>query len=242
MTTFSVFIVLLALEGTVRSAFALQPNTPPSPPTNTYSRRSWLCETVLPSSATSAIALGTFWNTLLITGATVSPAGAAGDNLVFSKSASGIEWADSKVGTGPTKAMGQPAAIDYVMSTTGARYGAKIYSTVEKNTPYRWTLGDGSTIQGLEEAIVGGNGIPPMQAGGIRRLVVPANLAYASLAKPTSGRKPDDECQSGVGVGPIPPGSQAFEEFQRFKNIYCNPNRQYQPDLVIDIKLYGKRN
>jgi hypothetical protein len=30
-------------------------------------------------------------------------------------------------------------------------------------------------------------------------------------------------------------------EFQRFKNIYCNPDRVYQPDLVMDVKLYGKR-
>ena len=30
-------------------------------------------------------------------------------------------------------------------------------------------------------------------------------------------------------------------EFQRFKNIYCNANRPYQPDLVLDVKLFGKR-
>ena len=162
--------------------------------------------------------------------------------MAFSTSASGIQWADSKLGTGATKSVGEQTAIDYVMSTTGARYGAKIYSTVEKNAPYRWTLGDGSTIQGLEEAIVGSGDIPPMKAGGVRRLVIPSNLAYASLANPKSGRTTGEECQSGVGVGPIPSASEAFEEYQRFKNIYCNPNRVYQPDLVIDVKLYGKRN
>ena len=30
--------------------------------------------------------------------------------------------------------------------------------------------------------------------------------------------------------------------FQRFKNIYCNANRPYQPDLVLDVKLFGKRS
>ncbi len=48
----------------------------------------------------------------------------------------------------------QVVSIDYVMSTTGARYGSKIYSTVDTGA-YRWTLGDGSTIPGLEEAVRG---------------------------------------------------------------------------------------
>jgi hypothetical protein len=50
-----------------------------------------------------------------------------------------------------------------------------------------------------------------------------------------------DECENGKGLGPIPPASEAIGEFQRFKNIYCNPDRVYQPDLVLDVKLYGKR-
>lgn len=60
------------------------------------------------------------------------------------------------------------------MSTTGARYGSKIYSTQDAGAPYRWTLGDGSTIPGLEEAVKG------MTPGGIRRLIIPPKLAYQS--------------------------------------------------------------
>ena len=52
----------------------------------------------------------------------------------------------------------------------------------------------------------------------------------------------EEECEGGKGLGPIPPNSaESIGEFQRFKNIYCNPDRQYQPDLVMDVKLYGKR-
>lgn len=144
---------------------------------------------------------------------------------------SGIQWADAKVGSGPETKAGSTVSIDYVLSTTGARYGAKIYGTAEQGQPYRWKLGDGSTIAGLEKAIIGDAEIAPMRPGGIRRVIIPAKLAYTSLAVDTS-------CK---GVGPIPPVPQAFEEFQRFKNIYCNPNRAYQPDIVMDIKLYGKR-
>jgi FKBP-type peptidyl-prolyl cis-trans isomerase len=175
------------------------------------------------SAAAAVVALG---STQAASAASTAPA------LTFSTAAtSGIEWADAKVGTGPETKPGSIVAIDYVMSTTGARYGSKIYGTAGTGTPYRWKLGDGSTIAGLEEAILGNSEISPMRPGGIRRVVIPAKLAYTSLAASTA-------CQ---GVGPIPPVPEAFADFRRFKNIYCNPNRAYQPDIVMDIKLYGKR-
>jgi hypothetical protein len=162
---------------------------------------------------------------------------AVGPDLTFQTSSLGIQWADAKVGSGKPLQPGATATIDYVMSTTGARYGTKIYSTTEKDAPYRWKLGDGTTIAGIEKAILGdGDSLPPMKPGGIRRLVIPQSLGYSKLAE-----KPKTLCvQDGV-PGPIPPPNQAFEEYQRFKNIYCNPDRQYQPDLVLDVKLYGQR-
>ena len=171
---------------------------------------------------------------------TTVPLASSAADLQFFTASTGLQWADAKVGSGPPKRTGDLVAIDYVMSTTGARYGSKIYSTADKNNPYRWKLGDGTTIAGLEQAILGDESMPAMQPGGIRRIIIPAELAYASLAKPLPGMQVED-CQSGKGVGPIPPTPDAFEEFQRFKNIYCNANRPYQPDLVMDIKLYGKR-
>ncbi|CAM9806212.1 unnamed protein product, partial [Heterosigma akashiwo] len=133
----------------------------------------------------------------------------------------GLQWADAKVGSGEAPKEGSSVAIDYSMSTTGARYGTKIYSTQDKNAPFRFKIGDGAAIKGLEQAIIGGDGVPAMQPGGIRRVIIPFSLGYE--------------------IGPIPPVPEAFEEYQRFKNIYCNANRPYQPDLVMDIKLYGKR-
>jgi len=156
-------------------------------------------------------------------------------SLTFSASTSGIQWADAKVGSGPTPKFGDSVSIDYVLSTTGARYGSLIYKTSDKGAPYRWELGDGSTIRGLEEAIVGSEGMPPMEPGGIRRVIIPPALAYEKL------KNGNQECGMKGTFGPVPPSQDAFEEFQRFKNIYCNPDRQYQPDVVIDIKLYGKR-
>mmetsp|Transcript_21514 Transcript_21514/g.32018 ORF Transcript_21514/g.32018 Transcript_21514/m.32018 type:complete len:251 (-) Transcript_21514:561-1313(-) len=175
---------------------------------------------------------------LATTTSTVAPSPVSA--LDFSTSPSGLQWADAKVGSGSPPQTGQPAAIDYVMSTTGARYGTKIDSTTDRGSPYRWTLGDKTTIAGLEQAVLGGEGVPPMLPGGIRRVVIPSKLGYESLAKPIPGMQFQD-CEEGRGVGPIPPPDVAFAEYQRFKNIYCNANRPYQPDLVLDIKLYGKR-
>ena len=47
----------------------------------------------------------------------------------------GFQIADVKLGTGSAPVAGQTVAIDYVMSTTGARYGAKIDSTVDRQQP-----------------------------------------------------------------------------------------------------------
>eukprot|EP00747_Dinoflagellata_sp_TGD_P028500 gnl/TRDRNA2_/TRDRNA2_133307_c0_seq3.p1 gnl/TRDRNA2_/TRDRNA2_133307_c0~~gnl/TRDRNA2_/TRDRNA2_133307_c0_seq3.p1 ORF type:complete len:264 (+),score=19.99 gnl/TRDRNA2_/TRDRNA2_133307_c0_seq3:202-993(+) len=165
------------------------------------------------------------------------------DNLEFSTAPSGLQWADAKTGSGSPAEAGNKVAIDFVMSTTGARYGSKIWSTKDRDTPYRWTLGDGSTIPGLEQAVAGGDGVPPMLPGGVRRVIIPPKLAYEGLARKTPGLQ-IEECSG--GYGPIPPrdvkrGDVGEAEFQRFKNIYCNSNRAYQPDLVMDIKLFNPK-
>jgi len=164
--------------------------------------------------------------------ANAAPESNAVPNLQFTTTPTGLQYAEVKAGStsSPSPTNGQAVSVDYVMSTTGARYGSKIYSTVDAGAPYRWTLGDGSTIPGLEEAVKG------MSPGGIRRVIIPSKLAYQSSSSTIR-----EECESGKGLGPIPPASKAVGEFQRFKNIYCNPDRVYQPDLVMDIKLYGKR-
>lgn len=167
---------------------------------------------------------------LLPTIANAAPEKAAVPDLIFTTTPSGLQFADAKPGSTstPSPTKGQVVSVDYVMSTTGARYGAKIYSTAESGAPYRWTLGDGTTIPGLEEAVTG------MTPGGIRRVIIPSKLAYQS-----TGLSIREECGS-KGLGPVPP-PESIGEFQRFKNIYCNPDRVYQPDLVMDVKLYGKR-
>ena len=212
---------------------------------------------------------------LLMASSVLRPSSTPAAELIFKDAGpEGFQYADVKVGSGSAPAPGQRVAIDYVMSTTGARYGAKIDSTVDRQAPYSWTLGDGTTIRGLELAVAGGEGVPPMLPGGVRRgaplpassgpllramphvrlrraaVIIPSNptsnLAYSDLARPNKNNLQVQDCST--GRGPIPPNAPTSSsdmgagEFQRFKNIYCNANRPYQPDLVLDVKLFGKRS
>jgi hypothetical protein len=159
--------------------------------------------------------------------------------LVFFNGLSGkqYQYADAKLGTGEPPVVGTPVLIDYVMSTTGASSGAKIYSTADGGLPYQWVIGDRSTVLGLERAVAGGDGVPPMRPGGIRRVVIAGGgttvdgltsvrpLGYDVL-----------ECAEGVGPGPTPRG----ETYQRFRNAFCNSQRPEVPALVFDVKLLSR--
>ena len=239
---YSLFLLLLALALGSNAVAALQLQNHPQPALHReqISRRSWLSRTT--GSAALLLLVGSTGAVLLSSSDPAQAAQGAGPppDLKFTESPSGLQYSDAKVGTGqPITQKGSPVTIDYVMSTTGARYGTKIYSSVDTNVPYRFKVGDGTTIAGIEQAIVGGDGVEPMRPGGIRRVIIPSKLGYEALAGPKY-----NECQEGKGfLGPITPVSEGTtgEYYQRFKNIYCNPNRPYQPDLVMDIKLYGKR-
>ena len=137
------------------------------------------------------------------------PSSNAPPNLDYVTTPTGLQYADVRPGgvenassssSSPTN--GQIVSIDYVMSTTGARYGSKIYSTVDAGAPYRWTLGDGSTIPGLEEAVRG------MRPGGIRRVIIPPGLAYRSTSASISEFFLSPHCRSVFVVrSPFYPGS-----------------------------------
>jgi FKBP-type peptidyl-prolyl cis-trans isomerase len=150
---------------------------------------------------------------------------------------SGLKWADAKVGTGQPLSRGAIASIDYSMASTAGRFPL-IYTTKDTGAPYRWKLGDGSTIAGIEMAILGDekDGVPPMLPGGIRRVVIPATLGFQALAVPNA------KCEAGKmgSIGPIPPKDD-LGAYQRWAQFYCNPRIPYQPDVILDVKLYGKR-
>jgi len=179
--------------------------------------------------ATAPVGVGIFasFNNSPLLGNNNNNADAA--DLVFYSSLSGksFQYADAKMGEGDPKKAGDPVVINYVMYSTGLANGVKIYSTQDSGVPYQWVLGDKSTIAGLEQAIMGGDGVPPMLPGGIRRVII--NNGAASGNNNNLGYDVK-EC----GPGPVPRGDNTYN---RFKNTFCNPTRPDTPELVLDVKL-----
>jgi len=227
-------VLFAALALACRSATALRMTQQYPPKISQTNRRGFLTTF---SSASVSVALPLI---------DPRPARAAQPNgLPLTTSVStGLKWADARVGSGTPPSSGQIASIDYSMASTAGRF-PQIYTTKDKGAPYRWKLGDGSTIKGIELAVLGdaeggegGGDIPPMLPGGIRRVIVPSSLGYESLRSANNAK-----CIAGAegSIGPIPPKDKDFEAYQRWYSFYCNPRIPYQPDLVLDIKLYGRR-
>lgn len=96
------------------------------------------------------------------------------------KSADGLEWTDVKVGddVGKVAAVGDTVTIDYVAWLGG--FDGREFSRFEK--PIKVTLGEGKIVKGLEAALSDG-----MRPGGVRRVAIPASLAFGSTGFPRSG-------------------------------------------------------
>ena len=99
--------------------------------------------------------------------------------------ASGLQILDAKVGTGPSPKPGQICVMHY----TGWLYengqkGKKFDSSVDRNEPFEFPIGQHKVIAGWDE------GISTMKVGGKRTLIIPPELAYGP---------------AGAGNGLIPP-------------------------------------
>ena len=156
---------------------------------------------------------------------------------------SGLRWADLRAGQGPVPQEGERATIDYMMTRQA---GSKIYSTKDSGQPFSWVLGNGKVIEGLEMGILGRGNIPPMRAGGIRRLVVPQPLGYGVGRGLFKNGGPEGVRE----LLPIPPegfewrnqNGEIVNAFLRFKDTYMNEMRLDEPGLVFDVILSGVRD
>ena len=88
---------------------------------------------------------------------------------------SGLRYTDQVVGTGASPTSGKNVTVHY---TGTLKDGTKFDSSVDRNQPFEFRIGTGSVIKGWDE------GVMTMKAGGKRRLIVPANLAYGEKGRP----------------------------------------------------------
>lgn len=101
---------------------------------------------------------------------------------------------DVQVGTGAEAVNGKRLTVHYALwlfSTTGTDNKGQPIETSVGGSPYTFTLGAGQVIRGWDQGLVG------MKVNGIRRLIVPPELAYGA-----------------TGNGPIPPNTNLVFEVQ----------------------------
>ncbi len=89
--------------------------------------------------------------------------------------ASGLQIADGKVGTGATPKPGQTCVMHYTgwLYENGAK-GKKFDSSVDRGEPFEFPIGQKRVIAGWDE------GVATMKVGGKRTLIIPPELGYGA--------------------------------------------------------------
>ena len=136
-----------------------------------------------------------WFNVVLLVGA-VMATGCGSSPTSPSSSSSGVTFSrvDLTVGNGDTVAKGDRIKVwytgwIYVKSAPGNK-GESFDSNRDREL-FRYIVGTGHVIEGWDQ------GVPGMKVGGVRRLIIPPELAYGSQ-----------------GQGPIPPGASLIFEIE----------------------------
>lgn len=105
-----------------------------------------------------------------------------------SQGASNLQIEDSVLGTGKEAVNGSKLTVHYTGTFAN---GVKFDSSVDRGTPFEFTIGTGSVIKGWDQGLLG------MKVGGKRKLTIPPNLGYG-----------------GEAIGPIPANSTLIFEVE----------------------------
>ena len=121
----------------------------------------------------------------------IAPAGGGPTKVTGegTKTATGLQYWDVKVGSGRTADRGMTVKVHY---TGWLKSGQKFDSSVDRGQPLVFPIGKGRVIKGWDE------GVGTMRVGGKRKLVIPAHLGYGDR---------------GAG-GVIPPGATLIFEVE----------------------------
>jgi FKBP-type peptidyl-prolyl cis-trans isomerase len=111
-----------------------------------------------------------FFATLIIVGV-LTPTLLQGATMSRTTTASGLQYEDIKIGEGEPATAGKTVAVHY---TGWLMDGKKFDSSKDRGQPFEFPLGGGRVIKGWDEGVQG------MKVGGVRKLTIPANLAYGS--------------------------------------------------------------
>jgi peptidylprolyl isomerase len=114
--------------------------------------------------------------------------------MAMTKTASGLQFEDTLVGSGASPQQGQTCVMHYTgwLWENGAK-GKKFDSSLDRGKPFEFPIGAGRVIKGWDE------GVATMKVGGKRTLLIPAALGYGDR---------------GVGGGLIPGGATLLFEVE----------------------------
>jgi peptidylprolyl isomerase len=106
---------------------------------------------------------------------TAAPEAAQKSESKMTKTPSGLQYEDTKVGTGASPQKGQTCVMNYTgwLWENGAK-GKKFDSSLDRGTPFSFPIGQGRVIKGWDE------GVATMKVGGKRTLLIPPDLGYGS--------------------------------------------------------------
>ena len=94
----------------------------------------------------------------------------------------GLRIIDVKPGTGPVLQAGQTVTVNYTgWLFVDGKKGKKFDSSLDRNEPFSFPLGQGQVIKGWDE------GVATMHVGGKRTLIIPPDLGYGASG---AGRAP----------------------------------------------------
>jgi FKBP-type peptidyl-prolyl cis-trans isomerase FkpA len=91
--------------------------------------------------------------------------------MASTRTPSGLEIEDLKVGDGDTAAAGQHVTVHYTGWLTDGR---KFDSSKDRGDPFDFPLGGRRVIAGWDEGVQG------MRVGGVRKLTIPPELGYGA--------------------------------------------------------------
>jgi peptidylprolyl isomerase len=121
-----------------------------------------------------AIAAAALGGALALTALVATPASAQTQGKTMT-TASGLQIADSKIGTGAQPKTGQTCVMHYTgwLYDNGVK-GAKFDTSLDRGEPFEFAIGRGQVIKGWDE------GVATMQVGGKRTLIIPPQLGYGA--------------------------------------------------------------
>jgi len=146
----------------------------------------------------------------------------------FSVTESGLQFKDFKPGAGAGPSQGDRVSLEWTGVTVG--YQGRFFETRNKpkggafaddgflQEPLAFTVGDGSVIPAIDEAVRG------MAPGGIRRIIVPEEIGY-----PKDGFK---------RIGPKP---STFSGERALDFVLASKSSMMDKTLMFDLKLTNVR-